>query len=168
MYSYLFQSWDSLARNLFVYESQFNTNPFIDWTAGRSVLKVTIAIIVLTASVAVLCRQTKMGTERRHQAFVAVPALAMMVILPASATYHFILLLLPLSVLLRDGLMDKRSQVIAIAIYSAIGFIPYGLMFSLAEHVGHLFAYPRLWLVTLLFGFVCWVFIRQPKRPVTS
>lgn len=162
MYSYLFQSWDSLGRNIFIYDSAENPNPVVDWAAGKLFLKLLVAVVVLTTTILVLYVSAR--TQRhRFNVYVSMPALAMLVILPASATYHFILLLLPLVLLVRDNTVTATTKAILIGCYCSIGFIPYALAFKLSETAGLAFAYPRLWLVCLIFAVTTWALVRQPK-----
>ena len=88
--------------------------------------------------------------------------LAALVVLPASATYHFILLLFPLALLLRNEILTQKSRTILVVLYCAIGFIPYGIAFRVAETAGVLFAFPRLLSVFLLFIVASWVLSRKP------
>jgi hypothetical protein len=152
MYSFLFQSWDSLSRNLFVYDPQANLEPWIRWDVGRSVMKLLVTALIGIVTIVVLVANRY--SQHRFKIFIAVPALASFVMLPASATYHFILLLLPLA-LLDERVVGPKTRYLVIALYITIGFIPYKWFFDLAESGGLLFAYPRLWLVTSLFIIVC-------------
>ena len=167
MYSYLFQSWDSLGRNLFVYDVASNPDPVVDWPAGRTLLKMFVTIIVLATSIIIMYVHWRSSSSRRFIVFLTMPALALLVILPASATYHFILLLFPLALLLRDGALSARAATLVVVLYSAIGFIPYGLAFRMADAAGLLFAFPRLLIVSLLFFFVAWALSGKSTK-VTS
>jgi hypothetical protein len=160
MYGFLFQSWDSLARNLFVYDPVANPTPWVDWPAGRSILKVIITSTVAAITIAVLFINRR--SPQRMHIFLAMPALGALVLLPASATYHFILLLFPLGLLLTGSCFDRRVTNVLMVLYIAVGFIPYRGFFDMADANGLLFAYPRLWLVTLLFATTAWCLSRKP------
>jgi hypothetical protein len=159
MYSFPFQSWDSLARNLFVYDPVANPAPWIDWPAGRSIFKtiISLSVIAITALVLFVNRRS----PQRTNIYLAMPALGSLVLLPASATYHFVLLLFPLSLLFSGGCLDRRITSMMLVIYVAIGFIPYRAFFDLGKVNALLFAYPRLWLITLLFGIAAWCLSRN-------
>jgi hypothetical protein len=160
MYSFPFQSWDSLARNLFVYDAQANPDPWLNWPAGRTVVK--LAITTLAAASVLLILVKFRNSPDRKMMFIALPALAVMAILPASATYHFVLLLLPLGLLLAGNTLSATTRIFAIAAYVAIGFIPYELFARVAESAGVIFAYPRLWLISLLFLVIVVDLVRRP------
>ena len=162
MYSFLFQSWDSLGRNLFVYDAVANPEPIIDWPTGKSLLKLLVAIVVITASTYVMYIHARSASSKKFGVFLSVPTLAALVVLPASATYHFILLLFPIALLLRDETLTQKSRTILVVLYCAIGFIPYGIAFRVAETAGVLFAFPRLLSVFLLFIVASWVLSRKP------
>jgi hypothetical protein len=176
MYSFPFQSWDSLARNLFVYDAVANPQPLIHWPAGRNLLKILVAIIVGSAGLLAMYRIRLIGAGpleaggRRPSAeiFMAVVSLAVLVVLPASATYHFVMLLLPLGLLIGNRILPQRIATVAIGLYVLIGFIPYGWFVGLADRLGLIFAYPRLWLITLLFAVVAVTLIRNRSEHMTE
>ena len=162
MYSLLFQSWDSLGRNLFVYDAVANPDPLIDWPAGRTLLKLIVAIVVMAVSVFVMYLHSRSASSRRFNVFLSIPVLTILVILPASATYHFVLLLFPMALLLRDEALSIKTRLVTVVLYCIIGFIPYGYAFRIAETAGLLFAFPRLLIVLLLFIVVSWALSRKP------
>lgn len=75
--------------------------------------------------------------------------LTVMELFPASATYHFILLAVPVSLLISSRVLGQRISFTVIALYGLIGFIPYRFFFHLGSSWLPL-AYPRLWLITAL------------------
>jgi hypothetical protein len=159
MYSFPFQSWDSLARNLFVFDLVANPHPWIDWAPGRTILKILVVTIVGTATLLAMYRTRKMSC--RTEIYMAITSMATLAVLPASATYHFALLLLPLSLLIGNQALPRRTMLIAIGIYITIGFIPYGWFAGAADYAGLILAYPRLWLITFLFAIVAVALIRK-------
>jgi hypothetical protein len=165
MYSMHFQSWDSLGRNLFVYDPVQNPSPWINWPAGRTIVKLTATSAVALISIAVM--YVNRISPYRERIFLSVPALAALVILPASATYHYILLLLPIALLVADKILPASTQWITVALFVAIGFIPYSWFLGLADSYGTFFGYPRLWLMTLLFASVAWA-LGHKASPATA
>lgn len=149
MFSFLFQSWDSLARHIFVFDAEANPDPWINWPLGKTVLKMSVAILVGAATLWAMIRTR--SSPRRTDIYVALVSLAALVVSPASATYHFALLLIPLALLVSGDLLPEKFRYALIAIYVMIGFIPYAWFFQLASHAGVIFAYPRLWLILLFF-----------------
>jgi hypothetical protein len=88
---------------------------------------------------------------------------------PATASYHFVLLWLPLGLLVAQ-LVKERACALAAALvlmYAAIGFFPYRLTEQF-EGRGALsvLAYPRLWLLTgILAASLCFFHGRAPRPP---
>ena len=106
-------------------------------------------------------------TPQRGAVFLAVPALAGLMLLPASATYHFILLAAPLALILKESMLTDSGKKVVVILYSLIGFIPYKLFFALSKKSGVFFGYPRLWLVTVLFATVVVLLHRQFRQSVS-
>jgi hypothetical protein len=73
-----------------------------------------------------------------------------MAVLPASASYHSIILLMPVALLASGDVLEKHWRYALLAVYCSIGFIPYGRAYELAAAAGIVLAFPRLWL-TLAF-----------------
>ncbi len=148
-FSFEFQSWDSLLRNLFVPDSEQNPNPWINWPAGKSIFKIAIAAGAALITTVTLFRFRK--SRFRNQIFISLPSLAALVLLPASATYHFVFLLPSLVLLMNEELLNLKNKIIIALIVLMIGLIPYHFAFELAKSWGVVFAYPRLGLITILF-----------------
>ncbi len=151
LYSFHFQSWDNLFRNLFVYNKEFNLHPALNWPQGRIIFKIVITLIISSLLFLNLYQYWLAPLAERWLVYLSMPMLAALVLLPASATYHFVLLVPPLALLMSRSLLTKRTMYFMLAIYGLIGLIPYGLAFTLGRTWGLFFAYPRLWLMTILF-----------------
>lgn len=151
MFSYHFQSWDSFFRHLFVYDPQFNPQPFIDWPAGKSIFKIIITLIVGLATLWTLFKTRSEDSSFRRAVCLSIPSLAALVILPASATYHFILLASSLVLIILIPDLNKYTKGAILFMYVLIGLLPYQLAFNLGEEWSLVFAYPRLWLISTLF-----------------
>ncbi len=163
LYSFQFQSWDNLFRNMFVRSEEFNPFPLIDWAVGRTVLKTVVMLIVTGLMFFVLYHYKDAEVRVRRAVCLAVPTLTALVILPASATYHFALLIIPLAIIIGEHLVERKFIAICIALYGMIGFIPYGLAFQLGRSWGLLFAYPRLWLVSTLYIVIIFGLIKRKE-----
>jgi len=153
MFSYYFQSWDSLLRNLFVYDPQFNPHPFLDWKGGKLFFKITIAVLIALITAWTLFKIRSGTPPIRRAVCLSIPSVAALVLLPASATYHFILLVPSLVLIIRqpDPDINRHIKVAILVLYGFIGLIPYNLLFNLSEQLGLWLAYPRLWLISILF-----------------
>ena len=160
-YSYQFQSWDSFFRNLFVANREFNPNPIISWPGGRAIGKICVVALLAGWTGIVMYRFRNHERGIRRTVFISLPALAALVVLPASATYHFALLMTPVALLLSGDVLDRKSSIVVLALYIFIGFIPYSLCFKIAESWGLFFAFPRLWLISVLYFVVALGLVRQ-------
>jgi hypothetical protein len=153
-----FQSFDSLFRRLFVSDASLNPRPlaalpFLD-IASVIIVKAALAL----AAAATLVRLARGGEPARTGA--AAPSIGIIGILtlliaPATATYHFVLLWLPVGLLVQYLLANRAPGYACwlIATYALIGFFPYAITAPF-EGRGALtvLAYPRLLLLLSMFG----------------
>ncbi len=163
LYSFHYQSWDNLFRNLFIVNAEFNPSPFIDWPEGKTVIKLIVMTILVGWMLYVLYRYKASEVNVRRAVYLSVPAFYALTILPITATYHFALLLVPLSIIIGEKLLEKRLMATALIIYGLIGFIPYGLAFRLGQSWGVFFAYPRLWLISALYAIVVYGLLKKKE-----
>lgn len=149
-YSFHYQSWDALFRYSFIPDATYNPHPFIDWPSGLWVGKLVVGLALLISTAYILWQHAKNTTSRRP-VFLSVPMLAAFAFLPVSASYHFIVLLVPLVLLIQANLFSKKSLATVFAICFLMGFIPYGWALHLGENVNLLLGFPRLWLMMALY-----------------
>jgi len=160
-----FQSFDSLYRRLFVFDAQANPRPLLPMPPLQIIaVVVTKGLLVLAAAAALI----KVG--RRGVASAAAPSIGLLGILtlliaPATATYHFVLLWLPVG-LLTDYLLRERLRGCAyllLALYALIGFFPYRYTQPFEGRGGlTVLAYPRLFLLLAMFIAAATVICRRP------
>jgi hypothetical protein len=165
MFSYQFQSWDNFLRNLFVYDEQANPHPFIPWSDGKTFFKIVIGLVTLIVTMLTLYRFRSLPASVRRPVFLSLPALAALVFLPASATYHFIFLISSFILILAEFYLPKKFIGAILLHYVLIGLIPYSFFFFLAKEYGLLFAYPRLGLISCLFVLVFIGFLKNQRLP---
>jgi hypothetical protein len=148
-----FQSFDTLFRRLFVYDAASNPRPFV-----ASARFAGIAVVVTKCLIAAAAALTLVRLNRRGEAAVA-PSLGLLGIVtlllaPATATYHFSLLWLPVGLLIRYFVLEGAAlfAYFALGAYALIGFFPYGRS-NLFEGRGALgmLAFPRLFLLLAMF-----------------
>ncbi len=161
-FSASFQSWQSLFRRLFVPDAALNPSPFVNWPSGLAAGTTLIAgsVLVYTLDrVFALQKDRTFGSLELQFALVTIMGL---VLLPASATYHFVLLILPIAVLFaRRDVFPGRTFFPIAMLYVALGYIPYHLFAKFdGEGILSIIAYPRLIVMTLLFA----LSIRQISR----
>lgn len=158
-YSLPFQSWDGLLRHWFVPDPDFNPNPLFAWPAGRGIVKFILLSGVAFSIIGTVYRFRT--SANFHVAALTLPILGAMVMLPATATYHFILLVVPVALLINQSKWFGKIWCIVVAIiYAAIGFLPLSLFFEASNHLGIWFAFPRVWLITALYVLVVFRFNR--------
>jgi hypothetical protein len=159
-FAYQFQSWNALLRNLFVYDAVQNPHPLINlamlFQVGRSLI---YAVVIAMAAKLVY-------DFRKHGDFaemaMSVAGIAVFELLPASATYHFILLLFPFLFLYRRATGDQRTALFLS--FAAIGTLPVILQKLIPQSATVIFLFYRLWLMTIFWAAAMVVFRRLSKE----
>ena len=123
-----FQSFDSLFRRLFVYDAALNPRPWFVFPPLQM-----IGVLVVKASIMLAALATLIKLARSGIAAAAAPSIGILGILtlleaPATATYHFVLLWLPVGLLVHYFFCehDRASGYFILGTYSLIGFFTYG------------------------------------------
>jgi hypothetical protein len=150
----VYQSFDTLFSRLFVFDPAWNPRPLLAAPFLRTVsLLVTKAGILLVA-VATLVRLARSGTANAVAPSIGLLGILVLLIAPATATYTYVLLWLPVALLI-DYFLAQKALIPAYFIlgtYIFIGFIPYGHTYPFEGHGGlTVLAYPRLFLLLTLF-----------------
>ena len=152
-FSYLYQSWESLLKFLFLYDPAHNPNPFLNLPLALPIMKsiVYLTVIGVTIWTCLKCQLIKPYHKQDIQIYVV--GFATLVLLPASATYHFLLLTFPVALFLIRIKAENRTIFWSVLLaYAVVGFIPYGFIFGQAwAGIGVVLAYPRLLIVTFIF-----------------
>ncbi len=148
-YATSFQTWTPMLRQLFVYDALENPTPAVDAPFLFDALR--FAVIAATVGVLIWTwRRTRAGTEDLPLR-AAMIGIATMWAMPLSATYHGILLALPVALLLSRGERWSVWQRIVALAYAAIGFMPYALFRGFAGRgLLAVFAFPRVWMMTAM------------------
>ena len=154
LFSPAFQSWDSLLRTLLVYDEVLNPNPLLDSHAAFLLLK--SAIIMLFAALTAYAMWRVWLSRQMESIRLAFPLLGVLALLiaPGTATYHYLLLWLPIGILLSTMWDRDRLGIfwLTLALYALIGFIPYAFFRQFdGQGILTLIAYPRLALLAGLF-----------------
>jgi hypothetical protein len=150
-FSPIFQSWNSLFRRLFVFDPLHNPNPLVDSSTAYLLSLCCVYSLVAISLVAAFKQSNHRFGKSSQSIQFALLGIAGLLLLPASATYHFLLLALPVALLL-DGKEWTIPQKLLGVVYGFIGFIPYRY-FEQFQSKGILtvFSYPRLILMSGLF-----------------
>jgi hypothetical protein len=162
-----FQSFDTLFRRLFVFDATLNPQPWV--TLPR--LQV-IGVIIAKASIFLAAIATLVKLARSRAVNAAAPSIGLLGVLtlllaPATATYHFVLLWLPVGLLVdyffRQGARARAYFILGT--YALIGFFPYRFTAPFEGRGGlTVLAYPRLWLLLAMFA-GCLYFIWNRTEP---
>jgi Glycosyltransferase family 87 len=166
-----FQSFDTLFRRLFVFDAAANSHP---WLASPRLQVVAL----LVAKTTLLC--IALGTLARiarsnavtDKAGLSLGILGILPLLlaPATATYHFTLLWLPVGLLIRHFYRAHARDYAywLLGMYSLIGFFPYWTAYRFDGRGGlTLLAYPRLYLLVAML-MICVCFVWRPRRIVDT
>lgn len=151
-FSPTFQSWNSLFKRLFIFDSELNPKPVLNSSVAYVICLSSIYAVVAVLLVSALRQSNLRFGESGRDIQFALLGIAGLLLLPASATYHFLLLALPVALLLYGKAWTIPQQVLAV-LYGLIGFIPYRY-FERFESAGVLavLSYPRLILMSGLFA----------------
>lgn len=165
-----YQSFDSLFRRLFIFDRASNPEPLFAFPRLQSVgLPVTKTAILLVA-IATLVKLARSGAATATAPSIGILGILTLLLAPATATYHFVLLWLPVGLLI-SYFFRERAPLYAyfvLGTYALIGFFPYGLT-DRFEGRGALtlLAYPRLFLIFALFV-GCIYFIWNRAAPAAT
>jgi hypothetical protein len=166
-FSASFQSFDALFRRLFVLDAASNPHP---WLAlpGLQMIGVAITkVVIFATAIATLIRIASSSLNDKVAPSVGILGILTLLLAPATATYHFVLLWLPVGLLI-DHFCRARALVHAsllLVLYALIGFFPYGPAYRFEGRGGlTVLAFPRLFLVLAMFV-VCVSFVWSRTRP---
>ena len=125
-YAFAFQSWNSLALNLFLKEEIINPNPVFDWPNGKLIFKAVVFLALISTLIYTLYKLRNHSDLPSYSiVFLSLFALAFS---PASASYHLLLVLFPIALLI--GLQKQNERFIAFLICSLFVFGFSGIVFD--------------------------------------
>ncbi|QHT69635.1 DUF2029 domain-containing protein [Rhodocytophaga rosea] len=160
-YAIAFQSWESVLRNVFVFHPTENPSPLINWPTGKWMVQGIMYACIALTTIYVLWQSHFLQKPVKQWIYLSLPALAAFVLSPASATYHYLMLVFPFAFILLVLKAGEASIVITgwfILLYMGIGWLNYNYVYKVMEPIGwqiFLF-YPRLWLLLLLYISYIW------------
>jgi Glycosyltransferase family 87 len=149
-----YQSFDSLFRRLFIYDATLNPQaPFALPRLQGIAVSITKASILL-AAIGTLVKLARRGGDGAAGPSIGILGVVTLLLAPATATYHFVLLWLPVGLLI-DYFVRQGARVRAyfiLGIYALIGFFPYRYTIPFEGRGGlTVLAYPRLFLLLAMF-----------------
>ncbi len=148
-YSIKFQSWNSLLRNLFVYNRIENSNPFFNSSLMFNFTRGIIYILFTGLTSFVIYKI--INNKYFYPYSISMLTLLIFVLSPASATYHLLLLCFPLILLLSTKASQNTYEIIFISLYILIGFSPLIISKFAFLKSNVLIFYYHLWLLILFF-----------------
>jgi hypothetical protein len=151
-FSARYQSWNSLLRSMFIGDATLNPRPLVDWPAGFAPLRA----FVLVGLSAILSWVLWKGTHANVDASFQIAALFTFALLvaPATATYHFLLFSLPVTMVASQLLNAHRVLPLSILLilYAGMGAIPAGMLDRLdLQGAWRLLEFPRLFFLLAFF-----------------
>jgi len=151
-FSATYQSWNSLLRSLFVRDAWFNPRPFVDSSLTFSIAR---AIIFITPTVLFFWHMAGQRSSGHKSSLVVAALFALVLLLaPATATYHFLVLTIPLAMLYSDLSMGSQMTTLTLMLflYVGVGIVPAGAMERLGlSGLWKVLEYPRLYLLSGFF-----------------
>jgi hypothetical protein len=163
-YAVAFQSWNSLLRTMFVYDAVQNPSPLFESVPA---FQFSRAVIYAGFSAAAMIAIWRLRHNLRIVPYsIVISSLLVFVLAPASASYHVVLLVLPIVVLLDLSLGKHPAYSLCfIILFALIGFSPVLLHRMSRQVFGLFFMYNRLWLTVLLFITSVGFILMQRRRP---
>jgi glycosyl transferase family 87 len=167
-FSVQFQSLDTLFRRLFVPDAVANPRPWLALPRLQLIGVPVTKALILTIAIASLVRLARGGVADSVGPSLGILGILTLLLAPATATYHFVLLWLPVGLLVNHFHLQRAPAYagLMLGLYTLIGFCPYGHAYRF-EGRGALtvLAYPRLFLLLAMFALcVAFVWSRVPRR----
>jgi hypothetical protein len=166
MFSGSFQSWASLLRRLYIYDESANPFPLRRWEAGFDIFLSGVIFIISAVTILTIKKITTFSKKYQMGFSSSLLSIAALLLSPATATYHFLLLVLPIAFLLKysQSYQYRWYYFLFITTFAIIGYIPYSI-FKVYDGMGilTLLAYPRLGMMCVLF-IVATLFINRFYR----
>ena len=153
-YTASFQSFDSLFRRLFVYDAVLNPRPWLVFPPLRMIGVLAAKASVTLAAIAVLIKLARRGIAAATAPSMGILGILTLLEAPATATYHFVLLWLPVGLLVHHLFCERgrASGYFILGTYTLIGFLPYGHTQRFEGRGGlTVLAYPRLFALLTMF-----------------
>lgn len=161
----VYQSFDTLIDRLFVLDPTWNPQPLLDAPGLR-----VVTLVIIKSALVMLAAATLVRLARRDGVVAAAPAIGVLGILvlliaPATATYTFVLLWLPVALLAAYFLSraERTAACVILMTYVLIGFMPYGHTYPFEGRGGlSVLAFPRLLMMLAMFIASVW-FLALPR-----
>ncbi|HWS69134.1 MAG TPA: glycosyltransferase family 87 protein [Steroidobacteraceae bacterium] len=165
-----YQSFDSLFRRLFIYDATRNPQPLYALPRLQGIAVSITKASILLAAISTLVKLARRGADSATAPSIGILGVVTLLLAPATATYHFVLLWLPVGLLI-NYFVRRGARVRAYFIlgaYALIGFFPYRYTIPFEGRGGlTVLAYPRLFLLLAMFV-ACVHFIWSQAEPAVE
>ncbi|MEQ8625209.1 MAG: glycosyltransferase family 87 protein [Vicingaceae bacterium] len=154
-FSFSFQSVDALLANLFIFDAELNKTPTIAFPLLKSIIKMLFVAVIVSLSLWVF----KKKVQTPEELTIAIIVIGAFLIVPASATYHLLLILpalyLAINLLKKEGNFKKEIITILLLIFLTCNLLPHHIPylpdFPTLNTIIH---FPRLYGLIALFAFL--------------
>jgi hypothetical protein len=156
-----FQSFDTLFRRLFIFDATSNPRPLVALPAAQRMGVLLVKGSILLAAIATLARLARRSVADATALSVGILGILVLLLAPATASYHFVLLWLPVGLLINYCFREQAYlyAYFILGVYALIGFFPYRFTAPFEGLGGFtVLAYPRLFLLLAMFS-ACVYFI---------
>jgi Glycosyltransferase family 87 len=153
-YTASFQSFDTLFRRLFVYDAALNPRPWLAFPPLQTIGVLAAKASIILAALAALIKLARSGIATATAPSIGILGVLTLLEAPATATYHFVLLWMPVGLLVHHLFCerDRASGYFILGTYALIGFLPYGHTQRFEGRGGlTVLAYPRLFVLLTMF-----------------
>lgn len=163
-YALAASSLSSVLHHLFIFETEWNPHPLLHAPRVVAVLQPLMQLLLLSPALLLVAPRDMRPRQLRLEWAAYIVSLLVMSTMPAS--YHFTLLILPMSVIASVLIEEKRFPVLAFlaVLYMGICFPLWTKLFGTDLS---LLAVPRLWLA-IVFNLCCFVLLWQQQRPAAE
>jgi hypothetical protein len=167
-FSASFQSFDALYRRLFVPDAALNPQPWLSAPRLDIFALVLTKSVLLATAIVTLRRCARNGAIDSVAFSVGMLGILTLLLAPATATYHFVLLWLPVGLLISQFYRAGEPVLasLMLGMYALIGFMPYGHTLRFEGRGGlTVLAFPRLFVLLAMFWLcICFVWRRRADQ----
>jgi hypothetical protein len=154
-FSAQYQSFDTLYRRLFMYDARRNPEPLMVAPVLAGVARLVTKAGILLAAIVTVIRQARVCRATATAASIGLLGIVTLLLAPATASYHLVLLWLPVALLvdtfMRAG--SRRCAYLLLGCYALSGFFSYTWTAPFEGRGGlTVLAYPRLLLLLTMFA----------------
>jgi hypothetical protein len=149
-----FQSFDTLFRRLFVFDAALNPRPWLVFPPLQVIGVLVVKVSIMLAALATLVKLARSGIATAAAPSIGILGILTLLEAPATATYHFVLLWLPVGLLVHYFFCERgrASGYFILGTYALIGFLTYGHTQRFEGRGGlTVLAYPRLFVLLTMF-----------------